>query len=69
LRRAETVLLDANALGDLMRDHARLKTRVAAQPGPILTGVVAWEENPLRVHHTPNRELLSSGKFLALAPA
>ena len=37
-------LLDTNAISDLMRNHARLKARVAAHRDPILTSVVAWGE-------------------------
>jgi predicted nucleic acid-binding protein len=37
-------LLDTNAVSDLMRDHARLKARVAAHPGPIVTSVVVRGE-------------------------
>jgi tRNA(fMet)-specific endonuclease VapC len=37
-------LLDTNAVSDLMRDHARLKARVATYTGPILTSVVVRGE-------------------------
>jgi len=30
-------LLDTNAVSDLMRDHPRVKARVANHPDPILT--------------------------------
>ncbi len=39
-----TALLDTNAVSDLMRDHAQVKARVAAQTAPLLTSVIVRGE-------------------------
>jgi predicted nucleic acid-binding protein len=37
-------LLDTNAVSDLMRDHAQVKSRVSNHPGPVVTSVVVVGE-------------------------
>ena len=37
-------LLDTNGVSDLMRDHPRVKARIATHPHPIATSVVAVGE-------------------------
>jgi predicted nucleic acid-binding protein len=37
-------LLDTNAVSDLMRDHARVKARVAQHPDPVVTSVIVAGE-------------------------
>jgi predicted nucleic acid-binding protein len=37
-------LLDTNAVSDLMRDHAKVKARVAAHHDPVFTNVIVVGE-------------------------
>jgi tRNA(fMet)-specific endonuclease VapC len=37
-------LLDTNAVSDLMRDHPKVKARVAQHPDPVLTSVIVAGE-------------------------